>query len=420
MTPRPASEDDGDPRWRVTLYAAWTAQLFSIVGFSFVMPFFPFYIREELGVTDPRLVPIWAGLLATAGGITMTAAGPLWGMVADRYGRKLMVQRSMFGGAVMLGLMGMARNVRQLLALRLLQGTVTGTVPASVALVASVTPKHRIGYSLGLMQMAVFTGISVGPWLGGTVADHFGYRLPFAVTSALLFTGGLLVLFGTRERFKRPAPDEAAGVASIRGVLGLPGMATLLVVYFMLNLSASIVAPIFPLFVEELMETPARVASTTGMIIAVGGMVSAVAAVTIGRMSDRLGHRRVLILAIALAGLLCFPQALARTVWQLLAIRVLFGFAVGGMAPTVNALTASTVPRSSLGRTYGLTTAANSLGMALGPSLGGWLAASAGLRFPFVLMGAMLLVLALMVYRSVAEPGPSADDVRPASEGAGE
>jgi len=185
-----ARETDGDPGWRLTLYAAWVAQLFSIMGFSFVMPFFPFYIQKELGITDPRLVPIWAGLLATAGGVTMIGAAPLWGMIADRYGRKPMVQRSMFGGAVILGLMGLVHNVNQLLILRLLQGAVTGTIAASVALVSSVTPKRRMGYSLGLMQMAVFTGASVGPWLGGAMADHFGYRAPFAVTAALLFAGG--------------------------------------------------------------------------------------------------------------------------------------------------------------------------------------------------------------------------------------
>ena len=121
--------DDAHPRWRVTLYTTWVAQVFAIVGFSFVMPFMPFYIRE-LGVTDPKLVAVWAGLLGSGSGITMALAGPVWGWVADRYGRKLMVQRAMFGGAIILTLMGLARNVRELFGLRVLQGTITGTVPA--------------------------------------------------------------------------------------------------------------------------------------------------------------------------------------------------------------------------------------------------------------------------------------------------
>lgn len=389
-------EQDGDAHWRMTLYAAWVAQFVCMVGFSFVMPFFPFYIRE-LGVTEPRLVAIWAGLLATAGGVSMTAAAPLWGMVADRYGRKPMVQRAMFGGAVALGLMGLVNNVYQLLALRLLQGAITGTIASSVALVSSVTPKARMGYSLGLMQMAVFTGASVGPWLGGAMADHYGYRLPFAVTAGLLLAGGMLVLFGTRERFLRPAAHEARGAGSIRSLLALPGVVTLLIVYFMLNLSGTIVGPIFPLFVERLMGTSERAASTTGMLLAVSGIVAAVAAVIIGRASDRVGYRRVLVLSTAFAALFTIPQAVARSIGQLLALRALFGLAAGGMGPTVNALAASVVPRDSLGRIYGLTTAASSIGVSIGPAIGGWLAASAGLQFPFVAMGAMLLALALTV-----------------------
>lgn len=406
-------ETDGDPHWRVTLYAAWIAQLFSIMGFSFVMPFFPFYIQQDLGVTDPRQVPIWAGVLASSSGIAMTVTAPVWGMLADRYGRKLMVQRSMFGGAIVLGLMGMVHTVEQLLILRILQGAVTGTISASVALVSSVTPRKRMGYSLGLMQMAVFTGSSLGPWLGGAMADRYGYRAPFAATAGLLLLGGFLVLFGARERFKRPAPHELRATASIRSLVSLPGVATLLGIYFMLNLSGSIVGPIFPLFVEKLMGTSDRAASTTGMLLAVGGIVAAVAAVTVGRSSDRLGHRRVLVLTTGFLGLFCFPQALAQTIPQLLGIRVLASIASGGMSPAVNALMASICPRNCLGRVYGLTTAASSVGMSIGPSVGGWMAAAAGLRLPFVVMGSLLLLLAVMVSRRVPEAGVAASGERP-------
>jgi DHA1 family multidrug resistance protein-like MFS transporter len=397
-----ASDDaDGDPHWRLTLYAAWVAQLCSIMGFSFVMPFIPFYLQHDLGVTDSHQIPIWAGILTSASGVAMTAAAPLWGIVADRYGRKIMVQRSMFGGAVILGLMGMAHTPVQLLILRMLQGAVTGTVSASVALVASVTPRRRMGYSLGMMQMAVYTGAAAGPWLGGSMADRFGYRAPFAVTAGLLLGGGLLVLFGARERFKRPAPHEPRAVAGIRSLLSLPGVVTLLGIYFMLNLSGTVVEPIFPLFVQKLMGTTKGAASATGVLLAVGGVVAAVAAATVGRSSDRLGHRRVLVATTASVGLLCFPQALAQSVRQLLAIRVFTGFAAGGMGPAVNALMANLCPRNCLGRVYGLTTAASAVGMSIGPSVGGWLAATLGLRLPFVLMGALMLMLALMVQRRV-------------------
>jgi len=384
----------GHPGWRMTLYTMWVAQLCSIMGFSFVMPFIPFYIRE-LGVTDERLLPIWSGVLVSGAGIAMAVMGPIWGGVADRYGRKLMVQRAMFGGAVVLTLMGFVRNVRQLLALRIIQGTITGTVPASVALVSSVVPRASLGFSLGLMQMAVFSGSSIGPYLGGMVADRFGYRVPFAVTGALLLTGGMLVLFGARERFVKPAARQRDQTASVVALLRTRGVFVLLALYFMMNLSGSFVAPIFPLFVERIVGKPAQAATETGLLLAVTGLASAFSSVATGRLSDRLGHKRMLIICTTTAAVLSFPHAIAHSLWQLMGLRVLFGFGVGGMAPAMNALVASTVPSARLGRAYGFTTTASALGMACGPVLGGWAASAAGYRLPFVFMGAMLLILAV-------------------------
>ena len=146
--------DETSP-WRSTLFVMFIAQLLSIVGFAFVLPFIPFYIRE-IGVTDEKLVPIWAGILMAASSLTMTIFAPIWGWLSDRYGRKLMVERAMFAGAIITMVMGMIGNVYQLLFLRLLSGVFTGTISASIALVSSVLPGTRLGFGLGLMQVAVF------------------------------------------------------------------------------------------------------------------------------------------------------------------------------------------------------------------------------------------------------------------------
>jgi DHA1 family multidrug resistance protein-like MFS transporter len=392
-------EAAGHATWRVTLYATWVAQLFAMVGFSFVMPFIPFYLRE-LGVQGEGMLGIWSGLMVTGSGVVMSVAAPCWGWVADHYGRKPMVQRAMFGGAVILSLMGLARNAYQLFGLRVVQGAVTGTVAASVALVSSVTPRAFLGYSLGLMQTAVFVGGSLGPLVGGVVADRYGYRIPFLVTGALLLCGGLLVLFGARERFKRPTPEERAKTSS-RGILRSPGVPGLLMVFLLLNLSGSFVGPIFPLFVEEVLKRPGRAASETGIILAATGVSSAVASVLVGRMSDRVGHKRVLVACTALAGLLCFPQAIARNVGQLLCLRVLFGLGAGGMIPAMNAMVARTVPRDRIGRAYGFVTTASSVGWATGPALGGLAASACGLRVPFAIMGGLLLAMSLATQKGL-------------------
>lgn len=392
-------ERDGHPRWRLTLYTMWVAQLLAMIGFAFVMPFIPFYIRE-LGVAD-SLVPIWAGLLVSGSGVTMALAAPFWGWVADRYGRKLMVQRAMFGGAIILSLMAFVRSVHELFGLRVLQGAITGTVAASVALVSSVVPKARLGFSLGLMQVSVFAGSSFGPYLGGAVAEHFGYRKPFLVTGGMLLAGGLLVVFGAKERFRRPASEEHTTARSLREILGAPGALTLLTVFTLINLGSSFIGPIFPLFVEEILGGKGHAAAQTGLILAVTGASSAIAALMVGPVSDRIGHKRMLVLCTALSGLMCFPQAVAGSVGQLLAMRVVAGFGAGGMMPAMNAMVAVLVPRNNLGQAYGITTMASALGWTTGPVLGGWMASALGLRAPFLVMGGLLLVVALAAQRGL-------------------
>ena len=162
-TPRPS----GGPPWQRTLYACWVAQFLSIVGFSFVMPFIPFYVRF-LGVDTEAKVAIWSGLLVTASGLMGAVFAPIWGGLADRYGRKMMVQRAMFGGAVVMALSGFAADVQQLLVLRLVQGALTGTVVASTTLVAAITPKNRMGFSLDLQAIHRHHHRAVD---GGAVAD---------------------------------------------------------------------------------------------------------------------------------------------------------------------------------------------------------------------------------------------------------
>jgi len=394
---RMSGQSDGDPRWRVTLSVMWVAQLCAMMGFSFVMPFIPLFIRE-LHVSG-KMVPIWAGLTITGSGISMSIVSPIWGYVADRRGRKSMVQRAMFGGAAVLALMGLVRNVYQLTVLRIIQGAVTGTVSACVALVSSVVPRDRLGFSLGFMQMAVFLGGSIGPFLGGVMADHFGYRLPFAVTGGMLFIGGLLVLFGAKERFTPPDPGERAAAAPLRVLLRDQTVLGILGVYFVMNVSTSFVGPIFPLFVEQIVGNPRQVAGATGTLLAVSGVASAVSAVMVGRLSDRMGHKAMLVLCTVLTGLLVMPHFWAQSMSQLVLLRIVFGFAAGGVVPAMNSIVASVVPRSSIGQAYGFTATASALGWSVGPAIGGVAAAGFGYRWPFIIMGALMLLVAVAQQR---------------------
>ncbi len=398
----PEREPDGQPRWRRTLYVMWVAEFVAIAGFTFVMPFIPFYIRE-LGVTDEQLVPLWAGILATAPAACMVIFCPIWGSLADKYGRKLMVMRAMFGGAVLITGMGLVSNVYQLLVLRLLQGAITGTMVAATTLVSSVSPSRRLGYSMGIMQTGVFVGAAVGPWIGGIVADHLGYRIPFYIAGGLLLAGGCTALLGVQENFSRPTPEEEKANGTLRAVANHHGFSAILVVFFLFSLGTTIVAPIFPLFVEKIVGAGGPVASTTGLMIGITGLVAGISATIIGRLGDRMGHKQLLTVSTLVSGLASIPHALVRTVDQLIGLRVLFGMGVGGAQPIINTIIGKITPRNSYGKAYGLTFSAGTLGSVVGPLVGGLVASQLGLRLPFVIMGGLLIAISLVVALRVKE-----------------
>jgi len=330
-----------------------------------------------------------------AAGLMLAIFAPVWGSLADRYGRKIMVQRAMFGGACVLTLMGMVRNVYELVALRLLQGMLTGTLVASTTLVSSITPRERLGSSLGLLQVAVLSGLSLGPWLGGMMADQWGYRVPFYVAGMLLLAGGLIVRIGAYENLSSMDTGEASN-HGLRQAFGGRGLLAVLCVLFFVRFSANFVSPIFPLFVEKI-SAGLKPAGTTGLLMFVTGIGAALSAWAVARLGDRVGHKRILVGSTLVSGLLSAPQALTRTVGQLLYLRMGYGLAVGGTGPSMSAMIGTSVSSDTYGRSYGVTQAAAALGMALGPLAGGMTASVVGLRWPFVIMGALLVASSAVV-----------------------
>jgi DHA1 family multidrug resistance protein-like MFS transporter len=372
------------------------AQFLSGVGFSFVFPFFPFYFRE-LGLRNDDEVFLWMGYTSLVFGITMAVSAPLWGMFADRYGRKIMVIRSMFAGAVVLGLMGLATNPWHIMILRFLQGMTTGTVTASVTLVSSVTPAASLGFSLGIMQTGLLIGNAVGPFLGGLMADRFGYRVPCGLAFIILFLGALLVIFAAKENFVRPDGRRENGFRTMGGILRTEGFITVLAVYFMIYTLGGMILPVLPIFIERLLSDASRVNTISGTFVATAGLLSGLSAAYFGKIGDRFGHSRVLLFSLIATGALSIPQAFATNLWELFIERCLFGLAGGGIIPAVNVIVSNIIPKAKVGSAYGLTSSVTCLGIGAGPAIGGSVAAAIGIRWPFALMGVFAFFLAALV-----------------------
>ena len=398
--------------WQRTLAVVWVSEFVALIGFAMVMPFLPFYV-QELGISDPDEIKFWSGIIVSAQAVTMALFAPLWGSLADRYGRKLMLNRAMFGATLVLTLMAFAQNPQQLLILRLIQGTLTGTVPAAITLVVSVTPRERTGYAMGWLQMGIFAGVSVGPLVGGVVADTLGYRASFLLTGACLFVAGLAVLFFVHEDFKRPQtqpgdrrPRWWEGLAM---VVRSHNLLVVLSARLLTRTGTRVLGPVLPLFVAALLPESARVATMTGIVSGASAAASSLGAVVLGRAGDRIGHRRVLLISAATSAAFYAFQSAVTDVTQLIVLQFCVGAALSGTLSSLSSLLATLAPEGKQGAVYGLDTSASAGANAIGPMLGATLAVALGNRSTFLLASGLFVVATLFVGWLLPKPQPEAE-----------
>src|SRR5215218_7218642 len=287
---------------RLSFGTLLVSQLLATTAFMFVVPFMPLYV-QHLGVHDMGRAAAWAGLINGASGASMALVAPLWGRLSDRLGRKVMLLRATLAAAVVVGSMGFVSTPWQLLGLRLLQGTLTGTVPAATALVASTAPPDRAGWRLGALQTVIFVAAGIGPALGGVSADLAGLRTSFFVTSALLAVSGALVLLGVTEARPRRdefGEDEDNERAAPRRIplpyrLLLPGLLTLFAVHVAIT-SASVA---LPGFVYTLASDSDRIASQAGWIIGTGALVASLGSLLGGRLINHFGPQWMIVMSLS-------------------------------------------------------------------------------------------------------------------------
>ena len=402
--------------WQRTLYIMFFAQMVAAMGFSVIFPFLPLYVTD-LGTNTNFSMEFWAGMVFSVQAVTMALASPIWGGLADRYGRKLMVERAMFGGSLIVLLMGFARTAEELVLLRALQGMLTGTLSAANALVASEAPRERSGYAMGLLQVSVWCGVAVGPLVGGFLADAWGFRLPFFVTSVLLLFAGVLVWRGVDESFT-PVTAEVGKTNGFldawRHVLSSKGIGMTYLVRFLGDMGRNMIYPIAPLFIRSLLPAGAPVGSTTGLVVGVSAAASTAAAVYLGGLGDRIGHRRVLRASLLLAGLLYLPQSLVSAAWQFLLLQAMTGVAMGGIIPAVSALLARYSQHGEEGAVYGLDNSVTSAARAVAPMLSTGLAMAFGLRGALAGIGFSFLVTTAVAAWGLPDHRVESDTAAPA------
>ncbi len=412
VTPHPVA----GPRpldWRRNLAALWMAEFVAILGFSFAFPFLPLFLHRELHIPNGSQLAFWTGISAGTTGFALAITAPIWGRLADRYGRKPMLVRAMVGGGAFVGLMGLSQSALQLTVLRGLQGASSGTVAAATALVATGTPPANMAWALGILNSAISLGNATGPAVGSLAASALGLRAIFFAGGALLLLATIPVVLVVKESALRvpraQAPPlwqtlHAARPGTIRALAVLVGAQALL------QTSSSASQQLVVLRLLQL--DPAGAAGLTGLTFAGAGIATAVAGITYSRVVRRSSYRLVTLVAAGVAALAMLATAAAGTVGLLIGFFVVLSFMSGVLIPAFGAMTGLESPRVIQATVFGFASSGISVGFGLGPLVGGLVASVAGVQAALLVAAAIALALVILLAVAAREPRPPAPPVR--------
>lgn len=437
-------------QWRKNLYTAWFTQILSLTGFGFVFPFLPLFI-QELGTTDPDDLQLWTGLIASAPALSMGIMAPIWGILADKFGKKLMILRAMLFGAVVSVLLAFAGSTPMVFTLRFVQGLFTGTVSAAAALVATGTPRHKLSYALGFQSSSTFIGISLGPLLGGVAAEVAGYRASFLVGAVVLSVGFVLALLFIRDPEKdaqlagdtgdvddattaqsgasapavdrarpagRPSTDGARnGAFSVRDFLA-PAFVAAFGILFMLRFCRVLTVPFIPLHVQDLRESVVGTSAIVGAVSAARGAATAAAGLTLSRLGDKHDRMRLISAFLFIAAVFSVPVFLAQRMLTFVLFNVVFTYFLGGVEPLLQSSLAEMTPSKRRGLLFGVQTTVGNFGWFLAPLAGSAVSIAFSIRHVFAAMTVALgvaLIVSSLIQRRVRARQAAAEFSEPLS-----
>lgn len=357
-------------QWEQNLLVLWFGNFMAGVAFSLIMPFMSLYI-DTLGHFNQAQLGLWSGLTYSITFLVTALISPWWGKIADRRGRKLMLLRASLGMAIVLGAMGLVQNVYELIALRMLQGVFSGYISNSNALIATSAPQEKSGQALGTLTTGSVSGTLLGPLLGGIIAEATGYRTTFFITGAILFIVFLLCLAFVHEDFTPIAKADQVPGRQLLHDLKYPHLIIgMFVTTMIIQASNNSISPLLSLYVRELMHHGNNVALVSGVIAAIPGIATLIAAPRFGALGDRIGPERILIAGLIFAVFVYIPQAFVQNVWQLGALRLLVGVADAALLPQVQTILAKYAPHQSAGRIFSFNQSFQAMGNVAGPLIG--------------------------------------------------
>ena len=367
--------------WKDNLRIAWLGSFLTGACISLVVPFMPIFV-EQLGV-EPSQVTFYSGLAISVSAISAACVSPLWGILADRYGRKPMMIRAGLAMTITMGGLAFVPNVYWLLALRLLNGVFTGFVPNATALIASQVPKDKSGYALGTLSSGVVAGTLTGPIVGGMIAEVFGIRNVFLMVGGFLFLAAILTIFFIKEDFQPVPKEKALPTKELFTSVKYPYLLfNLFAASFVIQVAAQSVGPILALYIRDLGQKE-NLLFVSGLIVSSMGLSSMMSSGVMGRLGDKVGNHRLLIVAQAYSALIYLLCANASTPLELGIYRFLFGLGTGALVPGINALLSRMTPKAGISRVFAFNQVFFYLGGVIGPLAGSVVAEQFGYHSVF-------------------------------------
>ena len=387
-------------KWKRNLIVCWFGTFVTMIGMSQIAPILPIYVKE-LGVTSIKLVEQISGIAFGLTFVTSAIFSPIWGKLADKYGRKPMLLRASLGMSIVVISMGFAHSIRLLIILRLLQGTISGYSTACTTLIATQTDKEHAGVALGTLSTAGIAGSLFGPVIGGYLEQIVGIRNEFFIIGTLLSIAFIASLIFVKEDFK-PSEVKVLNFKEVWNIIPDKMLViSMFITSFMLQLAFYSIEPIITVYVTSLSKNTTNVAFISGLVFSTSGLANILAARHLGRLSDRIGAHKVMLVALIVAGIIFIPQAFVKNPWQLMGLRFILGLAAAGLTPSINTIIKKITPDAITGRAFGFNMSALYLGTFCGSVLGGQISANFGIKYIFFITSALLLLNSLWVYKTV-------------------
>ncbi|MFC4651772.1 MFS transporter [Lactococcus nasutitermitis] len=375
------------------LFVLWFGVFMAGVGFSAFMPFLPLYI-EQLGHFNTSTLNTFSSITFAVTFVMTAIISPVWGKLADKYGRRPMLLRASLGMAIVIAAMAFVTNVWELIALRAIQGLFGGFISNATALIATQTPKNKAGKALGIIVTGTTSGQLIGPLIGGIIASAFSYRGTFLITGALLFLVFILTFIAVTETHKPSASSKISTedphpFKHLANKNLLIGMFLTTTVIQIVNTSIN---PIMALFVREINHTHWSTTLLVGIVAAMPGISTIIAAPRFGKLGDKIGPQYVLMGGFVLAFLVQVPTAFVSSIFLLMFFRLMIGISDATMLPQINSLLTKSVPREMTSRIFAYNQSFSSIGNVIGPIVGAVIANIFGYRGIFI-SGAIFIAL---------------------------